>query len=151
MEIEEESGSPSSWRKVGTYRYRAALSSAYIFSFIGLAFGVVVVGISLPSMAIRYGHTHATDLSAALIGHSVGGITGTVLMGNVLERYGHKCHEIMVLISRLLRINHCIITHLLSLELTRTNQNSLELAQHVNSNDTPIAHPPFLCRTCSRQ
>ena len=72
MESKEETRTSSkclgSWTSGGTHRYRVALSVAYIFSFIGLAFGVVVVGISLPSMAIRYGHAHATDLSAALMG-----------------------------------------------------------------------------------
>lgn len=87
------------YTKVASTKYRVAVSLAYIFSFIGLAFGVVVVGISLPSIAIRYGHTHATDMSAALVGHSIGGTLGTLLMGNALQKFGHRAHGLMVFLG----------------------------------------------------
>ena len=51
--------------------FKAYVSAAYIFCFVGMAFHVAVLGPTLPALAVVYGQDSITGLSLGLIGKSV--------------------------------------------------------------------------------
>ena len=91
--------------------FKAYVSAAYIFCFVGMAFHVAVLGPTLPALAVVYGQDSITGLSLGLIGKSVGGFLGVLCMGKVLARYPGRGNLIMFTLSILSGVCTSLVPH----------------------------------------
>ena len=91
--------------------FKAYVSAAYIFCFVGMAFHVAVLGPTLPALAAVYGQDSITGLSLGLVGKSVGGFLGVLCMGKLLARYPGRGNIIMFTLSILSGICTSLVPH----------------------------------------